>query len=73
MNLKISDFLYIFLIGKEVHNDEKVAVIMGNDSDLPIVKGAIHTLKSFGIPVEIRVISAHRSPRLVYEFATTAR
>ena len=41
---------------------KKVAVIMGSDSDLPVVKGAIGTLKSFGIPVEVHVMSAHRTP-----------
>ena len=52
---------------------KKVAVIMGSDSDLTVVKGAISTLKSFGIPVEVHVISAHRSPTLVSDFAKNAK
>ena len=53
--------------------DKKVAVIMGSDSDLPVVKGAIDTLKGFGIGVEVHVMSAHRTPALACEFAASAR
>ncbi len=53
--------------------NKKVAVIMGSDSDLPVVKGCIKTLKSFGIPVEARVLSAHRTPEAAAEFSRTAR
>ena len=42
---------------------KKVAVIMGSNSDLPVVKGAIDQLKNFGIPFEAHVISAHRPLR----------
>lgn len=52
---------------------KKVAVIMGSDSDLPIVKGAINILKSFGIPIIVHVMSAHRTPKLACEFATNAK
>lgn len=52
---------------------KKVAVIMGSDSDLPVVKGAINSLKMFGIPIEAHVMSAHRTPELVCEFAKKAR
>ena len=52
---------------------KKVAVIMGSDSDLPVVKGAISQLKSFGVPVEAHVMSAHRTPERACEFARTAR
>ena len=52
---------------------KKVAVIMGSDSDLPVVKGAIGTLKSFGIPVEVHVMSAHRTPEQACAFARDAR
>ena len=41
---------------------KKVAVIMGSDSDLPVVGKAIEKLKSFGVPVEAHVMSAHRTP-----------
>ena len=52
---------------------KKVAVIMGSDSDLPKVKPAIDTLKSYGIPVEARVMSAHRTPEQACSFARNAR
>ena len=39
---------------------KKVAVIMGSDSDLPVVKGALEELDKFGIPYEVHVMSAHR-------------
>jgi 5-(carboxyamino)imidazole ribonucleotide mutase len=52
---------------------KKVAIIMGSDSDLPIVKGAITILKGFGIPLEVHVMSAHRTPEIACEFATNAK
>ena len=52
---------------------KKVAIIMGSDSDLPIVKGAITTLKGFGITIEVHVMSAHRTPEQVSAFAKAAR
>ena len=48
---------------------KKVAVIMGSDSDFPVVKGCIKTLKSFGIETEVRVLSAHRTPAEAAAFA----
>ena len=51
----------------------KAAVIMGSDSDLPVVKAAISELKAFGVPSEVHVMSAHRTPELVAEFATNAK
>ncbi len=51
----------------------KVAVIMGSKSDLPVVKETIETLKEFGIEVEARVMSAHRTPNEVAIFAREAR
>lgn len=51
---------------------KKVAVIMGSDSDLPIVSKAIDKLTSFGIKVEAHVMSAHRTPALACEFASGA-
>ena len=50
-----------------------VSVIMGSDSDLPIMKGAIDILKKFGISHEVKVLSAHRSPKEVSLFAGGAR
>lgn len=52
---------------------KKVAVIMGSDSDLPVVAPAIKRLKSFGIPVEAHVMSAHRTPTAAAEFAKAAK
>ncbi|HKM00377.1 MAG TPA: 5-(carboxyamino)imidazole ribonucleotide mutase [Mobilitalea sp.] len=52
---------------------KKVAVLMGSDSDLPIVKNAINTLKSFNIPVEVHVYSAHRTPKQACDFASNAK
>lgn len=52
---------------------KKVAVIMGSDSDLPVVSKAIDKLKSFGIPVEAHVMSAHRTPAQVAAFASDAQ
>lgn len=52
---------------------KKVAVIMGSDSDLPVVKGAINTLKGFGISVEAHVLSAHRTPKQASDFALNAK
>lgn len=53
--------------------NKKVAVLMGSDSDLPIVKGAINTLKEFGIGTEAHIMSAHRTPAQALEFASTAK
>lgn len=51
---------------------KKVAVIMGSDSDLPIVSKAIRKLESLGIPVEAHVMSAHRTPSAAMAFASGA-
>ncbi|HOX38014.1 MAG TPA: 5-(carboxyamino)imidazole ribonucleotide mutase [Candidatus Brocadiia bacterium] len=50
----------------------KVAIIMGSDSDLPIVEPALDILKEFGIEHALRVISAHRSPQVAHDFAINA-
>lgn len=52
---------------------KKVAVIMGSDSDFPVVSGAIKTLKEYGVPVEVRVMSAHRTPAQASEFSSSAK
>ncbi len=51
----------------------KVAVILGSDSDWPVVKGACDQLESFGIPFEAHILSAHRTPAAAVEFAKSAR
>ena len=52
---------------------KKVAVIMGSDSDFPIVKDAVKELKAYGVPYEVHVMSAHRTPELASEFASSAK
>ncbi len=49
-----------------------VAIIMGSDSDWPVMQAAAQMLKDFDVPYEARVVSAHRTPDLMFEFAETA-
>ena len=51
---------------------KKVAVIMGSDSDWPVVKGACQQLETFGIPYEAHILSAHRTPAAAEDFASHA-
>ena len=51
----------------------KVAVIMGSDSDWPVVKGACSQLKALGIPFEAHILSAHRTPAEAAAFAKSAK
>ena len=55
-----------------MENTKKVAIIMGSDSDWPTVKAAAVQLKSWDIPFEVRVMSAHRTPAAAAEFAKRA-
>lgn len=50
----------------------KVAILMGSDSDFPVVERCINVLKAFGVEVVARVLSAHRTPHLAVEFALNA-
>ena len=52
--------------------DKKVAIIMGSDSDLPVVEKAAGVLKDYGVDYEMRIMSAHRCPAKVAEFAGNA-
>lgn len=52
---------------------KKIGIIMGSDSDLPIVQKAVDMLKSFEIPYEVHIYSAHRTPAEAHDFATNAR
>ena len=52
---------------------KKVGIIMGSDSDLPVVEKAIDTLKEFGVPYEVHVYSAHRTPIEARDFSVNAR
>ena len=48
---------------------KKIGIMMGSDSDLPVVKKAIDTLASFGVPYEVHIYSAHRTPEQAKDFA----
>lgn len=52
---------------------KKVAIIMGSDSDLPVVEKAINVLKEFDIPYCVHIYSAHRTPEQAKDFAVNAR
>ena len=58
---------------KNIELNDTVAVIMGSDSDLPTLLPAITVLRSFGLGVKVRVLSAHRTPLRMMEFAQNAR
>lgn len=49
-----------------------VGVIMGSDSDLVVMQGAVDVLREFEVPHEVRIVSAHRTPDVLYEYARTA-
>ena len=51
----------------------KVGIIMGSNSDWPTMKNAAEALDSFGVPYEAKVVSAHRTPDKMYEYAKSAR
>ena len=53
--------------------NRKVAIVMGSDSDWPVVKGACSVLNDFGVEYEARILSAHRTPAAAAEFAKNAR
>lgn len=54
-------------------NQPLVGVVMGSNSDWPVMEKAVEQLEAFGIPYEARVVSAHRTPDLLTEYADTAR
>jgi 5-(carboxyamino)imidazole ribonucleotide mutase len=49
--------------------DPLVGVIMGSDSDLPVMQGAVDALEEFAVPHEVRIVSAHRTADVMYEYA----
>jgi len=51
----------------------KIAIIMGSDSDLPVMKEAADFLSELNIPYELTIVSAHRTPKRLYEYAESAR
>ena len=56
-----------------MENKPLVGIVMGSDSDFPKIKGALDALTQFGVPFEVHVMSAHRTPQLVEKFAKNAR
>ena len=52
---------------------KKIGIMMGSDSDLPVVRKAVDTLDSFGVPYEVHIYSAHRTPEQARDFAMNAR
>ena len=51
---------------------KKVAVIMGSDSDFPVVSGAVKTLNEYGVQCEVHIMSAHRTPEQAAEFSANS-
>lgn len=51
----------------------KVGVIMGSRSDLPTMENAVEMLKRFGVDYEVKIVSAHRTPELMFEYAKSAK
>jgi 5-(carboxyamino)imidazole ribonucleotide mutase len=54
-------------------NSPLIGIVMGSDSDWPIMQAAAKMLKDFGVPFEARVVSAHRTPDLLFEYAESAQ
>lgn len=50
----------------------KVGIIMGSDSDLPVMSAAAEVLESLKVPYEVQIVSAHRTPRWMYDYAESA-
>ena len=53
-------------------NQPVIGIVMGSDSDWPVMQAAAKMLEEFGVPYEARVVSAHRTPDLLFEYAETA-
>lgn len=62
-----------FEVDYKFNNKMKVAILMGSTSDYDIMSAAVETLDAFGVPYEKRVISAHRTPDLMFEYARSAK
>ncbi|KAL9302004.1 putative phosphoribosylaminoimidazole carboxylase [Arabidopsis thaliana] len=56
----------------QVHETPRVAIIMGSDTDLPVMKDAAKILDLFGVTHEVKIVSAHRTPEMMYTYATSA-
>lgn len=57
---------------RETKKAPKVGIIMGSDSDLKVMSGAVECLKEFGVPYEVRIVSAHRTPIEMIEYSAKA-
>lgn len=55
------------------HNQPLVGIIMGSDSDLPVMRAAAEILTELGVPYEMTIVSAHRTPGRLYDYARNAR
>ncbi|XP_018459348.2 phosphoribosylaminoimidazole carboxylase, chloroplastic [Raphanus sativus] len=56
----------------QVHETPRVGIIMGSDSDLPVMKDAAQILDMFGVTYEVKIVSAHRTPEMMFSYATSA-
>lgn len=70
---QLRPFLVTFSLKGLILLMRKIGILMGSDSDLPVVEKAIDTLKEFGVPYEVHVFSAHRTPVEAAEFSKNAR
>ncbi|KAL1566142.1 phosphoribosylaminoimidazole carboxylase [Salvia divinorum] len=66
------------ILEEETKQDEpaaapRVGIIMGSDSDLPVMKDAAKILSEFNVPAEVRIVSAHRTPEMMFSYASSAR
>src|SRR5256885_7826277 len=62
----------VVVVSNPPTNTPLVGVIMGSDSDLPVMQGAVDALIDFDVPHEVRIISAHRTPEVMLDYARTA-
>lgn len=66
------------MLAEETKDDQstvapRVGIIMGSDSDLPVMKDAAKILREFNVPAEVRIVSAHRTPEMMFSYASSAR
>ncbi|KAK4386261.1 Phosphoribosylaminoimidazole carboxylase, chloroplastic, partial [Sesamum angolense] len=66
------------MLREETEDDQppaapRVGIIMGSDSDLPVMKDAAKILREFNVPAEVRIVSAHRTPEMMFSYASSAR
>jgi len=59
-------------VNTEIPRQPQVGIIMGSDSDLPVMREAAAMLTAFGVPYEMTIVSAHRTPRRLFDYAETA-